>query len=57
LATCYKQEKKRKVVFFHVPADPTGGMIKQGQEIAVNLIRSIVESEVVKNQTETEVEL
>lgn len=46
LATCYKQNKPRKVLFFHVPADPTEGMIKQGHELAVNLVRAIVESEV-----------
>ncbi|KAH6606539.1 hypothetical protein Trco_005692, partial [Trichoderma cornu-damae] len=45
LSTCYKQDKERKVVFFHVPADASETIIKQGQELAVNLIRAIVESE------------
>ncbi|PTB81492.1 peptidase C15, pyroglutamyl peptidase I-like protein [Trichoderma longibrachiatum ATCC 18648] len=46
LASCYKQGKERKVIFLHVPADGSEAVIKQGQEVAVNLIRSIVESEV-----------
>lgn len=50
LATCYKQGKERKVVFFHVPADPAEAIIKQGQELAVNLVRAIVESEVAERQ-------
>ncbi|PNP49267.1 hypothetical protein THARTR1_09982 [Trichoderma harzianum] len=54
LATCYKQDKERKVIFFHVPADSSEAVIKQGQELAVNLIRSIVESEVAKKQRATE---
>jgi hypothetical protein len=33
-----------------VPADGSEAVIKQGQEVAVNLIRSIVESEVAKKQ-------
>ncbi|OTA04350.1 hypothetical protein A9Z42_0049310 [Trichoderma parareesei] len=50
LASCHKQGKERKVIFLHVPADGSEAVIKQGQEVAVNLIRSIVESEVAKKQ-------
>lgn len=54
LAACYKQNKPRKVLFFHVPADPAEGMLKQGQELAVNLIRAIVESEVAATRDQKE---
>ncbi|KAK7421914.1 hypothetical protein QQX98_001908 [Neonectria punicea] len=50
LAELWKQDRPRKVVFFHVPADASHTSIAQGRELAVNLIRSIVESEVSKRR-------
>ncbi|KAL7792915.1 hypothetical protein V8C37DRAFT_379496 [Trichoderma ceciliae] len=57
LSTCYKQGKERNALFFHVPADVSEDLIRQGQELAVNLIRSIVESKVVKKQKTMEADL
>lgn len=48
LATLYKQKRERKVVFLHVPAEASERNIAQGRELAVNLIRSLVESEVAR---------
>ncbi|CAM1506587.1 Fc.00g062280.m01.CDS01 [Cosmosporella sp. VM-42] len=48
LAQRLKQEKPRKVVFLHVPSDASEKSVTQGKELMVNLIRSIVESEVEK---------
>lgn len=60
LAHLYKQQRPRKVLFLHVPADPQPQLIEQGRDLAVNLIRSIVESEVAaalkKNQASGDVE-
>ncbi|KAK7431089.1 hypothetical protein QQZ08_002370 [Neonectria magnoliae] len=50
LAELWKQDRPRKVVFFHVPADASHTNIAQGRELAVNLVRSIVESEVSKRR-------
>lgn len=54
LAQLWKQERERKVVFFHVPADASDSSITKGRELAVNLIRSIVESEVSRKKQPTE---
>ncbi|KAH7170671.1 hypothetical protein EDB81DRAFT_776350 [Dactylonectria macrodidyma] len=48
LAQLWKQERERKVVFFHVPADASESSVARGRDLAVNLIRSIVESELSK---------
>ena len=56
LAHLYKQQRPRKVIFLHVPADASETSVTQGRELAINLIRSIVESEVIqKRQKEVDV--
>ncbi|KAI5465974.1 putative pyroglutamyl peptidase type I [Mariannaea sp. PMI_226] len=50
MAHLSKQQRPRKVVFLHVPADASETSVTNGRELAVNLIRSIVESEVSKKQ-------
>lgn len=52
MAHLYKQQRSRKVVFFHVPADASERHVAQGQELAMNLIRSVVESEVTRKKRE-----
>ncbi|KAH8199330.1 hypothetical protein TruAng_006515 [Truncatella angustata] len=46
LAHLYKQNRPRKVLFLHVPAQGTSEFVKQGTELATQLLRSMVESEV-----------
>lgn len=46
LAHLHKQQRPRKVVFLHVPADASHKTVAQGKELLVNLIRSIVETEI-----------
>lgn len=48
MAHLWKAKQDRKVVFFHVPADCSEKAIKTGTELAVQLIRSLVESELGK---------
>lgn len=54
LAQCFKANETRRVAFLHVPAakaapeDLYEGHIKVGREIATQLIRSVVESELSK---------
>ncbi|KAI1776499.1 peptidase [Hypoxylon cercidicola] len=43
LAHLYKQQRLPKVVFFHVPLHPDQESIDRGRELALQLIRSIVE--------------
>ncbi|KAJ3565134.1 hypothetical protein NP233_g7828 [Leucocoprinus birnbaumii] len=50
LATLFKQGRPRKVVFFHVPAYASEDDVARGRELALNLIRSIVESETTGNR-------
>lgn len=50
LAHLYKANRPRKVVFLHVPSDASDGYVSQGRELAVNLIRSLVESETVQKK-------
>ncbi|KJZ80595.1 hypothetical protein HIM_00445 [Hirsutella minnesotensis 3608] len=45
LSTLLKQDRSKKVVFFHVPCDASDRHVTQGRELAVNLIRAIAESE------------
>lgn len=54
LSTLYKQGRERKVVFWHVPAEGSEEWIKQGHELGVNLIRSLVESEVTRRRDQAE---
>ncbi|KAI2464373.1 peptidase [Annulohypoxylon bovei var. microspora] len=43
LAHLYKQQKPRKVIFFHVPLNPDEASLGRGKELALQLIRSICE--------------
>ncbi|KAI9167024.1 Pyroglutamyl-peptidase 1 [Paramyrothecium foliicola] len=54
LAHLWKQQRPRKVVFLHVPADASEGAVATGRELATNLIRSIVESEVLAERRQKE---
>jgi pyroglutamyl-peptidase len=45
LAVCYKQQRPRKVLFLHVPSDASEAAVARGRELAVNLVRAVVESE------------
>lgn len=44
LAHLLKAGEERKVVFLHVPADASEGAVATGRELALQLIRSLVES-------------
>jgi len=48
LAHLWKRGLDRKLLFFHVPADASRESVELGRELCVNLIRSMVESEVAK---------
>ncbi|KAI0443315.1 hypothetical protein F4803DRAFT_550245 [Xylaria telfairii] len=48
LAHLWKQQRTRKVVFFHVPLHSDPESLKRGVELVLTLIRSIVESELEK---------
>lgn len=50
LATLHKQQRPGKVCFFHVPADASDGAVERGRELALNLIRSIAESEMAEKK-------
>jgi pyrrolidone-carboxylate peptidase len=43
-----KANEKRNVVFLHVPADASDKAITTGRELTLQLIRSLVESELAK---------
>ncbi|KAI1755092.1 putative pyroglutamyl peptidase type I [Xylaria castorea] len=45
MAHLWKQQRPKKVVFFHVPLHSDAESLKRGVELALTLIRSIVESE------------
>ncbi|KAI1817881.1 putative pyroglutamyl peptidase type I [Poronia punctata] len=45
LAHLWKQQRDKKVIFFHVPLYPDEASIQRGVELTLTLIRSIVESE------------
>ncbi|KAM4057567.1 pyroglutamyl peptidase domain-containing protein [Hirsutella rhossiliensis] len=45
LSTLWKRQRPRKVVFLHVPTDSSSQAVRQGQELTLSLIRSMVESE------------
>ena len=53
LAHLYKQHRKRTVTFLHVPAESSARHIEQGVGVAINLIRSIVESETARKEKAT----
>jgi hypothetical protein len=46
----WKQQRPRKVVFFHVPLHPDEQSLTRGAELVLTLIRSIVESELAKER-------
>ncbi|KAI0423245.1 hypothetical protein F5X98DRAFT_7928 [Xylaria grammica] len=48
LAHLWKQQRPKKVVFFHVPLHSDTESLKRGVELVLTLIRSIVESELEK---------
>jgi pyroglutamyl-peptidase len=48
LARRWRQGRPRRVTFLHVPADASERTVALGRELAVNLIRAVVESEVVR---------
>ncbi|KAL0939208.1 Pyroglutamyl-peptidase 1 [Colletotrichum truncatum] len=50
LAHLWKQQKHRRVVFLHVPSDASEESVARGTELTVQLIRSIVESELEKRR-------
>lgn len=53
LAHLYKRKRPCKVVFLHVPSDASGTYITQGRELAVNLIKALVESETAAKDIES----
>ncbi|KAM0814532.1 hypothetical protein AB5N19_00322 [Seiridium cardinale] len=53
LAHLYKQRRPRQVLFLHVPANGTPDFIKTGTELATQLLRSMVESEVEKKAADS----
>lgn len=55
LSTLLKEQRPRKVVFLHVPCDASDKNVAQGRELAVNLIRSIAESETARKQAAAQV--
>jgi pyrrolidone-carboxylate peptidase len=48
LAHLYKAGAKRKVLFLHVPSDASQHSIAIGRELLLQLVRSVVESEVAR---------
>jgi pyrrolidone-carboxylate peptidase len=53
LAHLYKANRPRKVVFLHVPSDASDAYVTQGRELAVNLIRSLAESETAAKRAQS----
>ncbi|ORY62269.1 putative pyroglutamyl peptidase type I [Pseudomassariella vexata] len=51
LAHLYKQQRPRKVLFLHVPAIGSKEMLRTGTELATQLIKSIIESELNKKES------
>ncbi|KAI0404925.1 hypothetical protein F4802DRAFT_205361 [Xylaria palmicola] len=51
LAHLWKQQRPRKVVFFHVPLHSDTKSLERGVELVLTLIRSIVESELEKKRS------
>lgn len=56
LAHLWKQQRSRKLTFLHVPADASAHSVELGRELAVNLIRAMVESEVNRRRGRKTVE-
>ncbi|KAG8666057.1 hypothetical protein FPOAC2_11149 [Fusarium poae] len=47
LSELWKHQRPRKTVFLHVPADASPSSVERGRDLTLNLIRSIVESEMI----------
>lgn len=50
LAHLYKAGRRRKVLFLHVPSDASEHGIAIGREILLQLVRSVVESELARGR-------
>lgn len=60
LATCHRAEQRKRVLFMHVPAvrpepaDLYNNSIDMGREVAIQLLRSLVESELTAERASAE---
>ncbi len=50
LAHLYRAGERRNVVFFHVPCENSEKNISTGRELLIQLVRSMVESEVSRKE-------
>lgn len=63
LATCHRADQRKRVLFMHVPAvrpepaDLYNNSIDLGREVAIQLLRSLVESELTAERASAEAEL
>lgn len=57
LAHLYKRDDRRRVVFLHVPSDPCGEAVMRGRDITLQLIKSLVESDIEGRRRKTAGEL
>ena len=63
LANCHRADERKRVLFMHVPAvrpepsDLYSESIDLGREVAIQLLRSLVESELSASEANAEVEL
>jgi pyrrolidone-carboxylate peptidase len=48
LAYLYRMGMRRRVLFLHVPSDASEHSVALGRELVLQLVRSIVESELAK---------
>jgi pyrrolidone-carboxylate peptidase len=54
LAHLYKAGERRRVVFLHVPSDASEHSIATGTEVMLQLVRSVVESEMARRRRAAE---
>jgi pyrrolidone-carboxylate peptidase len=52
LAHLYKAGERRRVLFLHVPSDASEHSIATGRELLLQLVRSVVESELATREKE-----
>jgi pyrrolidone-carboxylate peptidase len=52
LAHLYQAGEERRVLFLHVPSDASEHSINVGRELVLQLVRSVVESEMVRREKE-----
>ena len=57
LAHLYKDGERRRVVFLHVPSDASEHSIAAGKEVMLQLLRSVVESEMARRRGEAKIEV